>query len=109
MTRTCHATRFWEPPMGGGDDSQVDNNSTTTLTPHAAAITYDQFGALLNCKLSKISIDIGDDITHLRECLDVLNSKLADYDRRIKSLESVEKENNVLKATVADLQCRLNS
>ncbi|CAK1579933.1 unnamed protein product [Parnassius mnemosyne] len=90
-------------------DSQLDSNSTTTSNPPAAAITYDQFGALLDCKLSKLSIDIREDITHLRECLDALNTKLADYDRRIKSLESVEKENYILKATVADLQSRLNS
>ncbi|CAK1586567.1 unnamed protein product [Parnassius mnemosyne] len=95
--------------VGQVNDSQLDSNSTTTSNPPAAAITYDQFGALLDCKLSKISIDIKEDITHLRECLDALNTKLADYDRRIKTLESVEKENNILKATVADLQSRLNS
>ncbi|CAG4974378.1 unnamed protein product [Parnassius apollo] len=94
---------------GGVNDCQVDNNSTTNPTPPAAAITYDQFGALFDCKLSKLSTDIRADITHLRECLDALNTKLADYDRRIKSLESVEKENNVLKVTVAALKSRLNS
>ncbi|CAG5023775.1 unnamed protein product [Parnassius apollo] len=33
---------------GALNDSQVNNNSTTTPTPPAAAITYDQFGALLD-------------------------------------------------------------
>lgn len=87
----------------------TSNTMETTSSKSQAAITFDQFGLLLDAKLATVSTEIREDINYLKTCLDNLNAKLLTFDQRIKSLERLEDENTVLKATVTNLQLQLES
>jgi hypothetical protein len=66
--------------------------------------------------LKSLSSDVGlmrqsisDLWAFIRTRLDELDSKLSSYDLRIKSLEALENENAILKATICNMQQRINN
>lgn len=72
------------------------------------AISTDALQAL-SSDISSMRQSISDMWKLIRERLDDLDSKLSNYDSRIKSLEALESENTLLKVTIANMQKQLNS